>query len=145
MTTIDIVGGGIGGLVLGRNLLKQGLHVRIWERATQLGGLMGRSRLDELGGVEYDRYYHAILSSDATLMSLIEELGLRNALHMRATRMGFYHGGRTYPMSSPLEFLRFPPLNMIDRGRLAYTILAARASAIGALWSRSRCWSGCMA
>jgi protoporphyrinogen oxidase len=40
--------------------------------------------------------------------------------------MGFYHDGRSYPMSTPLEFLRFPPLRMIDRMRLAYTILACR-------------------
>lgn len=125
MTTVDIVGGGIGGLVLARSLLQRGLQVRVWERARSLGGLMGRTHIAELG-VEVDRYYHAILSSDATLMQLIDELGLRGSLHMRATRMGFYHGGRTYPMSTPLEFLRFPPLSMIDRARLAYTILAAR-------------------
>lgn len=126
MAMVDIVGGGIGGLVLARNLLQQNVQVRVWERAQSLGGLMGRIRLDELGGVEVDRYYHAILSSDRTLMQLIDELGLRSSLHMQATRMGFYHGGRTYPMSTPLEFLRFPPLSMIDRARLAFTILAAR-------------------
>jgi len=123
---VDVIGGGILGLTLAHELLKRGQPVRLWERAPTLGGLMGRTTLDELGDVSCDRYYHAILSSDRTLMGLMDELGLRDRLQMVATKMGFYHDGRAYPMSTPLEFLRFPPLSMLDRVRLAYTILACR-------------------
>jgi protoporphyrinogen oxidase len=126
MTTIDIVGAGVLGLALGYDLLKQGVNVRIWERGGELGGLMGRTRFPELGDVEVDRYYHAILNSDRTLMGLFEELGLIGDLHMVATKMGFYHDARIFPMSTPLDFMRFPPLSMLDRARLALTILAAR-------------------
>jgi hypothetical protein len=62
---------------------------------------------------------------------------------MVSTKMGFYHDERCYPMTTPLEFLRFPPLNMIDRMRLAYTIWPAARSKTGAPWSRSRSRSGC--
>jgi protoporphyrinogen oxidase len=123
---IDIIGGGILGLTLAYELLKSGEQVRVWERSTTLGGLMGRTTFDELDGMRCDRYYHAILSSDRTLMGLMEELGLRNRVQMVSTKMGFYHDGRSYPMSTPLEFLSFPPLSMLDRLRLAYTILACR-------------------
>lgn len=123
---IDIVGGGILGLTLAHELQKRGQRVRIWERSASLGGLMGRTRLPELGDISCDRYYHAILSSDRTLMGLLDEVGIRSRLRMTATKMGFYHNGRAYPMSTPLEFLRFPPLGLIDRMRLAYTILACR-------------------
>lgn len=126
MPTVDIVGAGVLGLALGYDLLKQGVGVRIWERGSELGGLMGRTRLAELGDVEVDRYYHAILNSDRTLMGLFEELGLMGQLHMVATKMGFYHAAAIYPMSTPLDFMRFPPLSMVDRVRLALTILAAR-------------------
>jgi|HigsolmetaAR201D_1030396.scaffolds.fasta_scaffold03773_2 protoporphyrinogen oxidase len=126
MPTIDIVGAGILGLALGYDLLKRGVGVRIWERSNELGGLMGRTRFPELGDVEVDRYYHAILNSDRTLMSLFEELNLMGELHMVATKMGFYHNASIYPMSTPIDFLRFPPLSMLDRARLAFTILAAR-------------------
>nr|MCU0491325.1 FAD-dependent oxidoreductase [Chloroflexaceae bacterium] len=68
---VDVVGGGILGLTLAYELLKQGQQVRVWERAQTLGGLMGRTTLDELGGVQVDRYYHAILNSDRTLMGLM--------------------------------------------------------------------------
>ncbi len=114
------------GLALGYDLLKRGIDVRIWERGNELGGLMGRTRFPELGGVEVDRYYHAILNSDRTLMDLFEELDLMGELHMVATKMGFYHDAKIYPMSTPLDFMRFPPLSMLDRARLALTILSAR-------------------
>jgi protoporphyrinogen oxidase len=123
---VDIIGGGILGLTLAHELLKQGRPVRVWERAPTLGGLMGRTSFPELGGMACDRYYHAILSSDQTLMGLLAELGIRERVQMVSTKMGFYHDGRCYPMSTPLEFLRFPPLSMVDRARLASTILACR-------------------
>ncbi|WP_298817335.1 NAD(P)/FAD-dependent oxidoreductase [Chloroflexus sp.] len=123
---VDIIGGGILGLSLAYELLKRDVPVRVWERAATPGGLMGRTRFPELNGLECDRYYHAILSSDRALMGLFDELGLRGRLRFTATRMGFYHNGNIYPMSTPLEFLRFPPLRLIDRLRLAYTILACR-------------------
>lgn len=126
MTTIDIVGGGILGLTLGYDLLKRGVGVRIWERGRELGGLMGRARFPELGGLEVDRYYHAILTSDRTLNGLIDEMGLSSELHAVTTKMGFYHNRKLFPMSSPVDFMRFPPLTMTDRVRLALTILAAR-------------------
>jgi len=123
---IDIVGGGIFGLTLAHELLKHGQQVRVWERGEELGGMMGRTQISELGDVSCDRYYHAILSSDRTVMGLLDEFGLRSRLRMVATKMGFYHEGRSYPMSTPLEFMRFPPLRMIDRLRLAYTIVSCR-------------------
>lgn len=126
MATFDIVGGGILGLTLGYDLLKRGHHVRIWERSSELGGLMGRTRFPNLNNLEVDRYYHAILSSDRTLMALLAELGLMNDLQMVTTQTGFYNNHRLYPMSTPVDFLRFPLISMLDRARLAWTILSAR-------------------
>jgi protoporphyrinogen oxidase len=126
MKTLDIIGGGILGLAMGYDLQRRGYQVRIWERAAELGGLMGRSAFPELNNLEAERYYHAILSSDQTLMQLIEELGLKSALHGVTTKMGFYHDGKMFPMSNPIDFLQFPPLSMLDRFRLGLTILSAR-------------------
>ncbi|HEX5387041.1 MAG TPA: FAD-dependent oxidoreductase, partial [Gemmatimonadales bacterium] len=41
------------------------------------------------------------------------------------TRTGFYTDGRLHSLSSTLEFLRFPPLSLVDKARLAATVLAA--------------------
>ncbi len=41
------------------------------------------------------------------------------------TKTGFFTEGRLHSMSSALEFLRFPPLGLISKARLAATILYA--------------------
>jgi len=123
---VAIVGGGILGTSLGYFLSQAGADVHVVERSSNLGGLVAPIELDELGGTRVDRYYHCILSSDRHFIDLIEEVGLGDQLRQVETKMGFYHDARLFPMSTPLEFLRFPPLGMVDRARLAWTILACR-------------------
>ena len=124
MRRIGIVGGGIMGITLGYALTRQGAAVDIYEASPALGGLAGPYALPD--GVEVDRFYHAILSSDSYLASLCEELGISDQFRFRETRMGFYYGGRVHPMNGILDFLRFPPLGWVDRFRLGLTILAAQ-------------------
>ncbi len=126
MMRVAIVGGGILGTSLGYFLAQAGAEVHLVERSDNLGGLVAPIELDELGGVSVDRYYHCILNSDRHFIDLIDEVGLGDRLQHVETKMGFYHDGRLYPMSTPLEFLRFPPLGILDRARLAFTILACR-------------------
>ena len=123
---VAIVGGGILGTSLGYFLAEAGVEVHLVERGDNLGGLVAPIELDELGGVRVDRYYHCILNSDRHFIDLIRAVGLGDRLQQVETKMGFYHDTRLYPMSTPLEFLRFPPLGMLDRARLALTILACR-------------------
>ena len=121
---IGIVGAGIMGVSLGYFLSQQGAEVEIFEASPHLGGLAGPLVLED--GTAVDRFYHAILSSDSHLRGLCTELGIAGRLRFRQTRMGFYHGGQIYSMNNVVEFLRFPPLNWIDRGRLGATVLAAQ-------------------
>ncbi len=121
---VGIVGGGIMGTTLGWFLHRQGISVDIFEAAPELAGLAGPLQLED--GTLVDRYYHAILSSDHHLRSLCEELGIADQLRFRETKMGFYYQGRIFSMNNVVEFLKFPPLNMIDRVRLGITVLAAQ-------------------
>ena len=41
------------------------------------------------------------------------------------TRTGFLVDGRLHSLSSSLDFLRFPPLGLVDKARLALTVLRA--------------------
>jgi protoporphyrinogen oxidase len=66
-----------------------------------------------------------ILLSDLRTRALIRELGLEHRLRWGITRTGFYTGGRLHSLSTNLEFLRFPPLSLLDKARLAATILLA--------------------
>ena len=65
------------------------------------------------------------LLSDSHLRALLGELGLDDDMRWVETKTGFYTDGRLHSMSNTLEFLRFPPLRLIDKLRLGLTIFAA--------------------
>ena len=117
-----VVGGGMLGLTLAHRLARQGRDVTVFEGADRLGGLASAWGL---GPVTWDRHYHVTLFSDTALRGLLGELDLERELRWVRTRTGFYTGGRLYSMSNALEFLRFPPLGLVDKIRLAVTILHA--------------------
>jgi protoporphyrinogen oxidase len=124
---VGIVGGGIMGITLGYLLSRRGVNVEIFEASPVLGGLAGPISLPD--GAAVDRFYHAILSSDAYLMELCNELGIADQLRFNVTRTGFYHQGGLHTMNNIVEFLQFKPLSFIDRIRLGLTVVYA------GLWS----------
>jgi protoporphyrinogen oxidase len=117
-----IVGGGILGLTLALRLRQLGYAVSLFEGARTVGGLATPQRLGEY---TWDKFYHVTLLSDTGLRSLLAELDLEDRLRWGITRTGFFTDGRLYSLSSSLEFLRFPPLSLIQKARLALTILRA--------------------
>ena len=117
-----VIGGGILGMTLAHRLAQRGERVTLLEAAPQLGGLASAWTL---GDVVWDRHYHVTLLSDTRLRALLEEIGLEREMRWVETKTGFYSGGRLYSMSTTLEFLRFPPLNMWERFRLGGTIFLA--------------------
>jgi protoporphyrinogen oxidase len=117
-----VVGGGVLGMTLAHRLARAGRAVTLFDAADRLGGLASAWSLD---GVVWDRHYHVTLLSDSHLRALWTELGLEGELRWTETRTGFYSGGRLHSMSNSLEFLRFPPLGLVDKLRLAATILHA--------------------
>jgi protoporphyrinogen oxidase len=121
--TTAIVGGGIMGVTLGYCLTQAGVPVTIYEGSPTLGGLAGPITLPD--GVDVDRFYHAILSSDEHLMGLCAELGLTDRLRFKPTGTLVYSGGRLVSMNGLVDFLKFPPLRFVDRIRLGLTVVAA--------------------
>ena len=119
---VAVIGGGILGSVLALRLREQGFKVTLTEADTRLGGLAASERF---GAFQWDRFYHVILLSDLHTRKLLEELGLAAKLRWGTTRTGFYTDGKLYSMSDAVEFLRFPPLSLIDKLRLGATIFLA--------------------
>lgn len=122
MSDVALVGGGVLGLTLGLRLAQQGHRVTVLEGAPAVGGL---ASADAIGNARWDRFYHVILGTDRHLLSLLDEIGLGSELAWGTTRTGFYVGGTWHSMSTALDFLRFPPLSLVDKLRLGMTILAA--------------------
>ncbi len=123
-----IVGGGILGMTLALRLRQAGHAVTLFEGAPSLGGLASAW---QLGDVTWDRHYHVTLLSDRHTRALLRELGLEGEIEWNETRTGFFSGGRLIPLSTSLDFLRFPLIGPLDKARLALTILYA---------SRIRAW-----
>ena len=120
---IAIVGGGILGITLGYLLSRRGARVTVFEASDTLGGLAGPIRME---GYNIDRFYHAVLTSDAHLQDLFAELGIADRYRCKETRTAFYQQGRFYPMNNMKDFMTFPLLSLIDRFRLGLTIVYAR-------------------
>ncbi len=117
-----IVGGGFLGMTLAHRLAQHGEDVTLFETAPSLGGLASAW---SLGDIVWDRHYHVTLMSDGRLRALLAELKLETELVWVQTRTGFYTGDRLYSMSNTLEFLRFPPLGLVDKLRLGATVFYA--------------------
>lgn len=117
-----ILGGGLLGMTLALRLAQAGHRVTLYEAAPNLGGLASAWTL---GDIIWDRHYHVTLLSDSHIRRILAEIGLDDQMQWTTTRTGFYTDGRLYSMSNAMEFLSFPPLRLIDKARLAATILYA--------------------
>jgi protoporphyrinogen oxidase len=115
-----VIGGGLLGLTMAHRLAQAGERVTIYEAAPELGGLASAWRL---GDLTWDRHYHVIMLSDISLRNLLGELGLADELRFDQTRTGFYTGKGFYRMASAIDYLKFPALSLIDKVRLAATLL----------------------
>ena len=110
------------GMTLALRLAQKGYKVTILESSPELGGLTGTL---DMNGIEWDRFYHVILMSDLNTREIIKEIGLENEVKWVETRTGFFSEGKLYSMSNTFEFLKFPPINLIDKFRLGLTIIIA--------------------
>ena len=122
---IAIIGAGFTGLAAARDLARAGLDVVVLEADSHLGGLAG-SFAPSGGGEPLDRFYHHWFTSDQDIMSLVEELGLRDHVTIEPSLTGVYFNGATLRLSTPRDLLRFSALPLLDRFRLGLLGLRAR-------------------
>ena len=117
-----VVGGGMLGMTLAHRLAQAGKQVTVYEAAPEFGGLASAW---QIGNVIWDKHYHVTLLSDSYLRDLLAELDLDSEMRWVETRTGFYTDEQLYSMSNSVEFLKFPPLSLIDKFRLGATIFYA--------------------
>jgi protoporphyrinogen oxidase len=119
---IAVVGGGMLGLTLAHRLAKSGHRVELLEAEPRLGGL---ACSHDYGPFTWDRFYHCILPQDASLLALLEDLGLTSELRWTKTGTGYYADGTFHSMSNNRDFLRFPLLTLVDKARLGAAVIWA--------------------
>lgn len=109
-------------MTIAHRLAQAGDDVTLLESAPHLGGLADAW---QLGDVTWDRHYHVTLLSDIHWRNILKELDLEEQMNWVETKTGFYTDGQLYSMSNNVEFLKFPPLSLIDKFRLGATIFYA--------------------
>lgn len=117
---VGIIGGGITGLTAAYYLSKKNVDVTLIEKSENLGGLASSFKFQNFF---LDKYYHHIFKCDNDIINLIEELGLKENLTWKETKMGFFVNGKIYLFGTPLELLKFFPLGILDRLKFGFTIL----------------------
>lgn len=113
---IGIIGGGVTGIAEAIYLAEKGHDVTIYEKQKILGGLAAWFNID---GRDVERYYHFIMTCDRYYLDLLEQLNLTDQLNWVHTTTAFYQGGDVLPFSTPMDLLKFKPLNIAQRLRLA--------------------------
>ncbi|MEU7790742.1 NAD(P)/FAD-dependent oxidoreductase [Amycolatopsis sp. NPDC049159] len=120
---VVVIGGGICGLATAHRLAHRGTRVTLLEAGDQLGGLGTFFPYDDR---RIERFYHCIMPSDAGLLGLLDELGLKDSVRWRKTTMGMVVAGRRYPFNSAFDLLRFSPLRLRDRLRFGLVSVLLR-------------------
>jgi len=120
-----IIGGGALGLTAALRLAQEGHEVRVLEREHVPGGLA--SSFEVAPGIWLERYYHHLFRSDRSAVRLIEELGLAERLEWHRPVTTVQVEGVPYQLDSPGSLLRFPPLSLAARLRMAAVLGLLRA------------------
>ena len=117
---IGIIGGGYAGLTAAYELQKHGYAVTVLEKYGTWGGQAATVPLLDTR-IEY--FYHHLFGSDAYILGLMDELGISDQLRWIESKVGWYSDGQIYDLVSPLDLLRFKPLNLFNRIKLGLMYL----------------------
>jgi protoporphyrinogen oxidase len=120
---VVVVGGGICGLAAAHRLAHAGTRVTLLESSDQLGGL---GTFFPTGNRWVERFYHCVMPTDDSLLALLGDIGERDRIRWRPTRMGMVVDGEHYGFNSAPDLLRFTPLRLRDRVRFGVVSLLLR-------------------
>lgn len=120
---IAVIGAGLTGLTAGYCLAKAGHTVDVFEESEYIGGLVSAV---EAGNGNLDRFYHHVFVSDTYLLDLTRELGIENKIKWYEPKNAIFIDNRIYPFTSPIDLLRFKPVDFLSRIRMGLLVLSAK-------------------
>jgi len=122
---IAIIGAGIGGMAAAHDLQRAGHQVTIFEAADIVGGLATGFK-EPHWDWSVEKFYHHWFQSDADMLGLLEELGLRDRVLFIRPKTVAYFNEKFYPLDSPLAALTFPGYNFINMARFGLVTVFIR-------------------
>jgi protoporphyrinogen oxidase len=117
---IGVIGGGYAGLTAAYELQKLGHAVTVLEKYGTWGG---QAATLPLLGTHIEYFYHHLFGSDSHILGLMDELGIGGQLRWIESKVGWFAGGRIYDLVTPLDLIRFKPVNLVNRIKLGLMYL----------------------
>jgi len=129
-----IIGGGLTGLVAAEALSSVPSDtVVLYEKAPVPGGCL--ASVPARNGDPVETFYHHCFAGDTELFALMKDVGVFERLEWLSGSTGSYADGKVWPMTSPLDILRYPHLSLPDIIRLGLFTLRVK-NTILMRWTR---------
>lgn len=117
---VGVIGGGIAGLTAAYRFARRGYDVTLWEPGQRLGG---QAAAFPVLGTALEYFYHHLFMSDNDMVQLMDDLGIADHLVWLPSQVGFYTGGKIYPLSGATDLLRLDCIPFHDRIRVGLVTL----------------------
>lgn len=95
------------------DLVQAGCRVTVFEKEDHPGGLAAGFKKEEWDWT-LEKYYHHWFASDNSILSLIQELNLKDKVEFHRPQTVAYYQGEFYPLDSPMTALKYPGFSLID-------------------------------
>jgi protoporphyrinogen oxidase len=104
------------GLAVAYQLALDGYCPVVFEADDRIGGMAAPF---DFSGTWIELYYHFHCTSDAAFLQLLNELGLEDKMHWRASKMGYWYLNCLQDWGDPFALLRFKGLSLWAKFRYA--------------------------
>ncbi len=106
-------------MAAGWELVKNGVEVEIFESQDKVGGLAVGFK-EKNWGWTAEKFYHHIFTNDSEVIGLSTGIGIAPIFSRPKTCVHWHQ--KTYPFDSPIDLLKFPGLNLIDKLRMGLVL-----------------------
>ncbi len=128
---IAILGGGFTGLTAAYYLAKKNHQVTLFEKEKILGGLAAGFKTDNWDWY-LERAYHHLFANDYDILNFAKEIGFNKIFFKSPTTSSLFRisnfGFRILPLDTPIDLLKFPYLNIVDKLRAGIVIVFLKLS-----------------
>ena len=131
---IAVLGGGFTGLTAAYYLAKKNHQITIFEKEKILGGLA--TGFKSVNWNWYlERTYHHLFANDYDILNFAKEIGFNKIFFKEPITASLFENSKLknqnffiYPLDTPLDLLKFPYLNIVDKLRAGIVIAFLKLS-----------------
>lgn len=135
MKKIAILGGGITGLTSSYYLAQKKHHVTLFEKEKVFGGLASGFKSENWNWY-LERTYHHLFANDFDILNFAKEIGFEKIFFQSPMTASLFNDKTIkqsdsfsiFPLDTPVDLLKFPYLNIVDKLRAGIVIAFLKLS-----------------